>query len=257
MEQLFYHPESGPTPVPSRFAGGESVSFTSADGIKLHGWFIPAAGGAVGAPTILHVHGNAGNIESHIGFTEYLPAAGFNLFIFDYRGYGQSEGSARTRGPLIDDTNAALDALLARNDIDRNRIGLYGQSLGGSIGLNVMANRPEIRCAVIESAFTSWRDIAAKVLGGGADSKTLAAVLIGDSHRADEAIAKVQRPVLLLHGTSDSIIPVEHSRRLKEAGGALVELVEFPGGDHNTLRDTHPEIEELVIEFFTANLGAK
>src|SRR5262245_20500306 len=147
MERMFYHPTRGLTPVPAELPGGEGVWFTSADRTRLFGWFIPAApresgtSGALGAsvPTILHVHGNAGNIESHSWFTEYLPAAGFNVFIFDYRGYGQSEGHARRRGPLIEDTHAALDYLLTRDDIDPHRIGMYGQSLGGSIGLNVMA----------------------------------------------------------------------------------------------------------------------
>src|SRR2546426_10629040 len=139
MERLFYYPERGPTPPPRNFLGAESVWFASRDGTRLHGWFMPAQWGeSKNAPTILHAHGNAGNITSHIWFTEYLPKAGFNLFIFDYRGYGQSEGAARSRKPLIEDTHAALDAILARKDIDAARIGMYGQSLGGSIGLNVM-----------------------------------------------------------------------------------------------------------------------
>jgi dipeptidyl aminopeptidase/acylaminoacyl peptidase len=243
----------------------------------LHGWFIPAQSQtlhgrdaratdptSILAPTVLHVHGNAGNIAHHIGFTDYLPAAGFNLFIFDYRGYGQSEGKATSRGPLIADTNAALDALLARADIDPQRIAIYGQSLGGSIALNVMAERPEVRAAVIESAFTSWRDIAANAVGGKNPNiifRSLAAVLIPDTHRADDAIAKIKRPLLLLHGDADSIIPVEHSRKLAAAAGTdsdghiWATLVELSGGDHNTLRDTHPEVESIVIDFLRERLG--
>lgn len=259
MERLFYHPQAGLTPVPREFPRGESVRFASADGTRLHGWFIPGGTDPRSLPTILHVHGNAGNIESHIGFTDYLPAAGFNLFIFDYRGYGESEGSARTRKPLIEDTNAAIDALLARPDVDPARIGLYGQSLGGAIGLNVMARRDELRAAVIESSFTSWRDIAASAVGGGqpgAISNTLAAMLIQDSCRVDDAIANIDRPILLLHGDQDSIVPVEHSRKLAAASRTgSVMLVELPGGDHNTLRDTHPHVEQLVIEFFRKNLA--
>jgi dipeptidyl aminopeptidase/acylaminoacyl peptidase len=259
MELLFYHPESGPTPVPSHFARGESVRFNSADGTRLHGWFIPGGVDPRACATIVHVHGNAGNIESHIGFTDYLPAAGFNLFIFDYRGYGESEGSAHSRKPLIADTVAALDVLLARADVDPSRIGMYGQSLGGSIGLNVMADRPQIRAAVFESAFTSWRDIAATVLGGGdpgAISRTLSAILIDDSCRADDAIARIDRPILLLHGDGDSIVPIQHSRKLAAAATSEnVRLIELPGGDHNSLRDTHPEVEQLVIDFFKTNLA--
>ncbi|MHC4304381.1 MAG: alpha/beta hydrolase [Planctomycetota bacterium] len=260
MERLFYYPLRGRTDPPPHLAGAESVWFRSADGTRLHGWFIPAGGPALveRIPTILHVHGNAGNIESHVGFTEYLPAAGFNLFIFDYRGYGQSEGRARRRGPLIADSQAALDAVLTRNDVNPARIALYAQSLGGAIGLNLMADRPEIRAAVIESSFASWRDMAASAVGGdppGAVSRFLASILINDDRRPLDAVARIDRPILLIHGADDTIIPVSHSRRLSEAG-PTTELVEIAGGDHNTLRWTNPEIEQLTIEFFKKHLAA-
>jgi dipeptidyl aminopeptidase/acylaminoacyl peptidase len=261
MERLFYHPTAGPTPAPDS-PRATLVDFRSRDGTRLCGWFIPAiaAESPEDAPTILHVHGNAGNMNDHLGFTDFLPLAGFNLFIFDYRGYGQSEGAARRRGPLIDDAVAAVDCLLARTDIDPTRIGMYGQSLGGSIGLNVMATRPEIRCAVIESAFTSWRDMAASAVGGGHPglfARALACILVGDSHRADAALRAIVasgRAVLIVHGDSDSIIPVEHGRALKAIGGEGVRYVEYAGGEHNTLRQTHPQMEATIIEFLRDSL---
>ncbi len=242
--------------------GAESVWFQSADGTRLHGWFIPTSRPRSNEglpPAILHVHGNAGNIESHSWFTEFFPAAGYSVFIFDYRGYGESEGRARRRWPLIEDTNAALDALLRRNDIDANRIGMYGQSLGGAIGLNVMVDRSEIRAAIIESSFASWREIAACAVGGddpGIVFRWLAAILIPDTHRPDEAIARIKRPILLVHGTSDSIIPVSHSRKLAAASGGRARLIELPGGDHNTLRESHPEVDQLMIDFVEKQLAA-
>ena len=115
MERLFYLPTSGPTDPPPGLEA-ETVWFESADGTRLHGWFLPAAGppDGGGAPAILFVHGNAGNLEGHVGFVEHLPAEGFSVLCFDYRGYGRSEGRARRRGPLLEDAEAALDALLAR-----------------------------------------------------------------------------------------------------------------------------------------------
>ena len=259
MERHFYQPSPGDTIPPSHLAAAESVWFQSADGTRLHGWLIPAADGTppAEAPTILHVHGNAGNIELHVWFTEHLPPAGFNLFIFDYRGYGRSEGAARRRRPLIDDTHAAVDVLLARSDIDATRLGMYAQSLGGAIGLNVMARRPQLRAAVIESAFTSWREMAASAVGGdppGPVSRFFAGLLIRDDHRPADAIASIDRPILLIHGSADSIIPVGHGRRLA-AAGPTVEFVELDGGDHNSLRSSHPEIDGLMIEFFRKQLG--
>lgn len=262
MERLFYHPTAGPTPAPASLPGAELVDFASRDGTRLCGWFIPATTNTTDAtsraPTILHVHGNAGNMNDHAWFTEYLPAAGFNVFIFDYRGYGQSAGRALRRSGLIADTHAALDSLLARTDVDPARIGMYGQSLGGSIGLNVMAARLEIRAAVLESAFSSWPEVAANALSGDPPSwwaRLLARMLISDASRPDEAIARcAPRPILIMHGDADRLVPVSHGRRLQIAGGANVELVEVAGGDHNTLRDTNPEIEERIVEFFRRHL---
>ena len=258
MERLFYYPTRAETLPPPELDGAESVWFDSADGTRLHGWFIPAEGGTAGlaAATILHVHGNAGNIESHVWFTEFLPGAGFNLFIFDFRGYGRSEGAARRRGPLIADTHAAVDALLARPDVDPARLGMYAQSLGGAIGLNVMAERRELGSCVAVSSFASWRDIAADSVGGGRSgpiSRLLARVLIRDDHRPDVAISRIDRPVLVIHGTDDRIVPARHGRRLAEAG-PTAELVELDGGDHNGMRTTNPEIDRLVIEFFRRTL---
>lgn len=258
METLFYQPTAGTTSPPSSLRNVESITFVSEDGTKLHGWFIPAQNQTPmsEAATILHVHGNAGNIESHIWFTEYLPQAGFNLFIFDFRGYGQSEGSARSRKPLIEDTLAALDALLARQDIDKSRIGMYAQSLGGAIGLNVMAQRPEIKAAILESSFASWREVAANAVGGDPPNilgRGLAKLLIKDSQRPVDAIREVQRPILIFHGSADSIVPISHARQLAKAG-SMTTLVEFEGGEHNSLRATHMELEALAIEFFFKHL---
>lgn len=258
METLFYHPTAGTTYPPTSLRNVESITFNSGDGTKLHGWFIPAQNQTPisEAPTILHVHGNAGNIESHIWFTQYLPQAGFNLFIFDFRGYGQSEGSSRSRKPLIEDTIAALDSLLARQDIDKSRIGMYAQSLGGAIGINVMAQKPEIKAAILESSFASWREIAANAVGGDPPNilaRGLSRLLIKDSHRPVDAIRKIKRPILIFHGTADSIIPISHGRKLAIAG-PMAELVEFDGGEHNSLRATHMELEPLAIDFFNKHL---
>lgn len=256
LERLFYHPVDEPTPVPRRFAGGELVRFQSRDGTNLVGWFLPASISARGdAPTILHVHGNAGNINDHIWFTEYLPRAGFNVFIFDYRGYGESGGIALHRTSMIDDTHAAMDVILARSDVDPDRIGVYGQSLGASIAINVMADRPEIAAAVFESPFASWRDVAADAVGLWIVGKALAWVCIPDHARPDEAITRIDRPIRFLHGTADSIVPIHHSERLADRYGDPAALIPFPGGRHNSLRDTHQEYEPTVLAFFDHHLG--
>jgi dipeptidyl aminopeptidase/acylaminoacyl peptidase len=262
MERLFFFPSKGPTPLAQAPPGAEAVRFASRDGTELSGWFVPAEGAADAAarrarPTVLHLHGNAGNMLDHAWFTAYLPSAGFNLFLFDYRGYGESEGSARSRDGLLDDARGALEHLLARPDVDPARIGLYGQSLGGALGLVLMAERPEIRAAVFESPFASWRDIAASAIGGeppAAPARWLARLLIPDHARPLDAIRRIDRPILLLHGEADRVVPASHSRRLAAAAGPSARLVLLPGGEHNSLRDTHPEVEGLVVELLGRSL---
>lgn len=261
-ERLFYHPDRAPTPPPRE---ASRVWFRSADETRLCGWWIAARTSrdnpapASKRPTVIHMHGNAGNVADHIWFTNYLPSHGYNLFIFDYRGYGESDGSARRRRDLITDAHAAIDYVLSRSDVDPHRLGVYGQSLGGAIALNVVRDRREVRAAVIESSFTCWRDVAASTLSRvlpDAVAAFLSAVLIEDSMRPIDAIAAIDRPLLLIHGTADEIIPIEHANALAEAVGSTAETLFLDGGEHNTLLETHPELRHAVLAFFERTLSA-
>ena len=163
-ERLAYLPDRGTPPPPP---GTEEVTFETEDGLRLHGWFLPAIGKAPNPrPAILVAHGNAGNVSSHLPFVEFLPDAGFHVLLFDYRGYGKSDPGRLQRDALLIDTLAALDALAAREDVDDERIGLYAQSLGAVFGLHAMAEDPRLRAAAVLSAFPRWREVAASVVGG-------------------------------------------------------------------------------------------
>ncbi|MEM7229281.1 MAG: alpha/beta fold hydrolase [Planctomycetota bacterium] len=255
-ERLFYHPDRAELDPPAEHRA--EVFHVELDGRSIEGWFLHAAGiDSRNAPTIFHVHGNAGNIDSHLGFVDHLPAYGFNVVMFDYRGYGGSDGRAWSRNGLIADTTAVLAAIRQRDDIDPDRIGMYGQSLGGAIGLNVMAEDGGLRCAVIESAFTSWREIASNAVGGDPPAwygRGLARVLIKDHARPVDAIGWIEAPILLLHGTADRVIPMSHSVRLHNAA-QNAELLTGNGGRHNTLRGSHPELDDAMIAFFREHLG--
>jgi dipeptidyl aminopeptidase/acylaminoacyl peptidase len=252
-ERLAYFPSRQPFITPP---GTEDVEFESADGTKLHGWFMPATNAVPDAPgpAILHVHGNARNIASHDSFSRFFTQHGFGVLIFDYRRYGRSEnaGPLRRRA-LLADTQAALAVLTSRPDVDSSRIGVYGVSLGGVFALHAAADDPGIQAVVTVSAFSTWRGVAhdmAPVLGP--------LLFPGGLEPADAAARLGDRPYLIMHGLDDGIINPRHADLLAAAarsGGVEVDLWIDQQGDHNTMIQTNPLARKRLVEFFTAALA--
>ncbi len=216
---LFYYPNDRLYQTPD--TPYESVAFKSHDGTLLTGWFVPAVGPATG--TIIHFHGNAANISNHYGFVAWLPEAGFNLFTFDYRGYGDSQGSPNRQG-IFEDSVAALEYLATRGDVDPKRLVALGQSLGGANAITAAAATPEIplKGVVVESAFDSYRAIARDKIGYipllGWFKTPLSLIAVTNEHSPGEVIHRLSpTPLLIIHGTHDRVIPYAHGRRLYEA----------------------------------------
>jgi len=272
MERLFFVP-MGATPHPQ--PGVEEITFRTADHLKIHGWFIPAgwpnrlanlspaeltASPPARFPTILVLHGNAGNIADHLAFFESLPRYGFHVLLFDYRSYGNSDRGTLRRKFVVKDADAALDYLLTRQDVDATQIGLWAQSLGGTFGLDLMSRRPEIRSAVVMATFTAWQDVAATVVGGdppGLLSRWLARRLISSGMDPIKILPNItDRPILLVHGTEDSVVPYTHSQRLliSAAPGALVSLRPVHGAGHNDIMEVDPQLAFDIAAFFTRTL---
>ena len=234
-ERLFYHPTDAVYSTPDQYnLSHEPVTFTSADGTALSGWFLPAVGRAKG--TVVHCHGNAQNMTSHWQFAEFLPRRGFNLFVFDYRGYGRSEGSPDRQG-TVEDARAAVDYVLGRDDVDPGRVGLFGQSLGGAVATVVAAGDQRVRGLVLDSTFTSYRDEAAHALRANPVTWLcawpLSRLLIRSGLDPMDYIARIApRPALLVHGTGDRVVPHEMSRELAEQAGEPKELWLVDGARH-------------------------
>ena len=138
------------------------------DGVALHGWLLPARyEGPEPSGTVIFFHGNAGNVGNHLGGVYWLPSAGFQVFLFDYRGFGASAGRATLAGAHCD-ARAAVRALAKRSDVDPYRIVAIGQSIGGAIALTTVAslkNEIPIRALVVDSAPSDFRGIAREKLG--------------------------------------------------------------------------------------------
>ncbi len=251
--KAFYFPERSTFATPP---GVEDVTFPGPEGSELHGWWIPARNtDAATAPTVLHTHGNAGHLAYHIAFVEWLADAGFNVFLFDYRGYGRSTDADRlVRSMLLADSHAALDYLLTRPDVDRDRVGLFGFSMGGVMGLNLAAERDEFRVVVAAAPFSTWRGVASDYAG------PLGPLLIPGGLEARDAAARLgDRPLLVVHGTHDGVVSVRHAEIVAEAAGeAGVPTTVFfqPGADHERLLTDHPEVQRAIEAFLAEQLDA-
>ena len=260
VNQMFYYPDRTvyATPADSGLHF-EEVVFLSRDGTELSGWFIPAVGEAQG--TILHLHGNAENMTSHFGFVNWLPAAGFNLFVFDYRGYGKSAGSPNRAG-VYEDSCSALAYLRSRDDIDSGRLLVLGQSLGGALALVVVGDGGQqgVRAVVAESSFYSYRSIVRDSIGKmpllSFFKIPLAQVLISDELSPADYVSRIAPiPLLLIHGTEDEIIPFRHAELLLERAGEPKTLWRIEGGNHTpAFAAPGSPYRRQLVEFFVAAL---
>ncbi|TWT40017.1 Haloalkane dehalogenase [Phycisphaerae bacterium RAS1] len=258
LDGKFYYPDRLVYDAPDAFGVTcTDVAIPTRDGLKLHGWFLPAVGAA--KATVLHFHGNAANVSAHISLVAWLPSQGFNVLMFDYRGYGRSEGRVTREGTIIDG-HAALDFLLARPDVDCRRIVAYGQSLGGAVATVVAAERNEIRGVVLEATFSSYRRIAAmhvaRLPGIGFFSGPLAAATISSGRDPIDCIARLSpRPVLIIAGENDPICFPELGRELFDAAAEPKEFWLAPGSDHlEILLDHDVELQARVTTLIEAAL---
>ncbi len=215
----------------------EEIWFESADGTRLNGWWLPAVGRAEG--TVIHLHGNAQNMTSHFSFVDWIPPAGFNLLLFDYRGYGKSKGRPNRKG-VYEDSVAALRYVKGREDVEQDKIFVLGQSLGGTCALGVMGREPfeGIRAVAIDSAFESYRRIAEdKIdlipvlsLAKGPMSK----VLLNDEYSAIEVVDKISVPIVFIHAKDDEVVPFEHGQQLYERASEPKEFWQIEQGGHTS-----------------------
>jgi len=257
---VFFQPYHAHVRTPAQLhLAFEDVYFPANDGTALHGWFLPAAGKAVG--TILFLHGNAENISTHIGSVYWLPARGFNVFLLDYRGYGVSQGTPSLPG-VQDDVDSALRILLTRQDVPADRIAVFGQSLGGAIAIYYVAHsryRQQIRALVTESAFASYRQIAREKLAVFWLSWPLQYPLswtFSDAYNPSAAVAQISPiPLLIIHGDQDPIVPLHHGQRLFELAKEPKQLWVVKGGGHIGAFQ-HQAYRDQFIAYLTKILSA-
>jgi uncharacterized protein len=231
--QLFYFPTHDEPSTPAEWGlKYESIDFKSADSTPLHGWFIPAKNKTprTAKATVVFSHGNAGSISYHLGFCAWLAEAGYNVILYDYRGFGKSGGSVDRRG-MINDVKAAFTYARKRPDIDASRLISYGHSLGGAQSVTALGESPVkgLRAIVIDGAFASYQAMA------GAFGGQLGASLVTDELAPKDFIKKLAPvPLLVVHGTKDEVVPISQGKQLYQAAGQPKTLFEVPSGRHGT-----------------------
>ena len=211
-------------------ARGEDVWFKVGTGERLHGWFVRADGAAPEA-TIIYFHGNGGNLRYLGWVAEHFSARGFDVLLFDYRGYGRSEGTAQDERRLYEDADAAYDYVVRERKARPDRLVLYGQSLGTTAAADLAARR-ECAALILESGLSSASDMAATILPW----------LPRPVHRLTRnkfntvgKLTSVKVPVMVAHGDRDEIIPVAQGRALYEAAREPKRLLVVEGAGHNDL----------------------
>jgi uncharacterized protein len=235
---VFYQPSSRLFVDPARFnLLYQDIFFKSADGTRLHGWLFPGQGKIKG--TVIHFHGNAQNISTHFLNLIWMAKEGYNYFIFDYRGYGQSEGDPSQEGVHQD----ALAALKEAHQIWKNQgegqLIVYGQSLGGLIALRALSDDirvEDVSLIVADSSFGSYQDIAFSKLNSRWflwPFGPLAYVLVSDRYAADKVLSRIKRPLLVIVGQQDKVVPPQFGQQIyQQAVSQQKWYWEIPEGGH-------------------------
>ena len=199
----------------------QEVQLTTADNINITAWYKPAM---AGHKTILHFHGNGGNLANWAGSFKAFADAGFGVLAVDYRGYGKSEGSPTEQG-VYEDADTAM-RYLGELGVDAQDVILFGESLGTGVAVQ-MATQYDSAGLVLISPYTSIPDVASAHY-----PIFPVRYLIWDQFDSAGKIHKVQEPVLVVHGSQDRVVPFKFGKQLFEAANEPKRMVVFPELGH-------------------------
>lgn len=252
---MLYHPSThpdGPWEL-QKSLRAKDVWLTAADGVKIHGWFLPpaesgkratdgsAAPGSGRDIVTLYLHGNAGNISHRADKLDALARAGSSLLIIDYRGFGKSEGSPRERGLYLD-ADAAYGEILRRGYAPR-QIVLYGESLGTGVATD-LAVRKACAGLILEAPFPSIGDVANRVV-------PVLGPLVVSGFKTGEKIGRLSLPLLVIHGDRDEVVPYGLGQAVFAAANEPKQFWTIEGGHHNDLvQVAGGEFTRRVAAFF-------
>jgi len=237
-----YHPtrefEASPTELRRPF---EDVRFKAADGVELHGWFFPANTTSQRAHlAFLVCHGNGGNISHRLGLCAALLETGAGVFIFDYRGYGQSHGRPGEEGTYRD--AQAAHAWLRQKGFRGENIVALGESLGGGV-VSELALRETVAGIVLQSTFTSIPDIGAELFPW-LPVRWISSI----KYDTRSKLPRLRTPVLVMHSRTDDLVGFHHAEKLFAAANEPKMFCKLLGA-HNEAVWEQPEFREAIEKF--------
>lgn len=201
----------------------EDVVLIHENGLRIHGWWLPARGPVKG--TVYFLHGNAENISTHMMSVAWLPEAGYQVFMIDYRGYGLSEGKAKLP-EIFDDIRLGLDWLHHSGRLGEAPLVVYGQSLGAAMGVKVLAeegNPARVDCVMLEAVFSGYPGITREIMSRSwllwPFQWPVAALMPDEWDPVDHVGKLAGTPLLVMHSEDDEIIPMKQGRAVFEAAG--------------------------------------
>jgi pimeloyl-ACP methyl ester carboxylesterase len=243
---LIFRPskEVGSTPAESGVKFDEVALPIGND--RLTGWWVPSDDPE--ARTLLYLHGNAGNISPNRHHVLRLRAAGLNVFIIDYRGYGNSTGGPPRETLVYEDAERAWTYLVSERHIPPANIVIYGHSLGGAVAIDLASKHPDAGALVTESTFTSIAEMADRTLYG----KFLPIrFILTERFDSISKIGSVRAPKLILHGENDvAMASPLMARRLYDAAADPKEIAVIPGGGHEDSAEVNPTAYFAALNTF-------
>ncbi len=215
----------------------EDIHFQTSDGVILNGWWIKGQSQGP-APTLIFCHGNAGNIGGRLGKLAVFHRMGLNVFIFDYRGFGKSEGTPTEEGMYLD-ALAAYDFVQTREKVDADSIIAYGVSLGGAAAVDLAVHRT-VAALIIDSSFSSAADMAKTIL------PFVPAFLLKTKLDSLTKIKNIAAPKLFFHSLDDQTVPFYLGKKLFDAATEPKTFIQING----THTNGHLEDEETFKQGF-------
>lgn len=234
-----YFPMRGIATTPTAIGlSYEEVYFDTSDKKRVNAWFIPAEKAKL---TILFCHGNAGNISHRLDKILIFNDLGINTFIFDYRGYGKSEGAPSESG-FYKDAEAAYSYLTGERKIPGERIVLYGESIGGPVAID-LARKVNAGGLITEEAFTSIKDMARIAY------PFVPHFIFSSRFDSVSKIRNVTCPKLIIHSIDDEIVPFHLGERLFDAAAPPKRFLKIRGGHNTAFLDSEKQFTEGIRSF--------